>query len=64
MLVIYGRFNIASRSAIGPPCGTRIVAGRIVKESYGSAKQQHTFTVSEVSCYLRAISCGIKAMEF
>ncbi|KAM7471888.1 hypothetical protein LguiA_010071 [Lonicera macranthoides] len=39
-------FSIASRSATGPPCGTRVVAGRIVKESYGAAKQQHTFTVS------------------
>ncbi|KDO39177.1 hypothetical protein CISIN_1g0392731mg, partial [Citrus sinensis] len=29
----------------GPPCGKRIVAGRIVKESYGAAKQQHTFTI-------------------
>lgn len=25
--------------------GKRTVAGRIVKESYGAAKQQHTFTV-------------------
>ncbi|PHT78386.1 hypothetical protein T459_16438 [Capsicum annuum] len=25
-------------SATGPPCGTRIVAGRIVKESYGAKK--------------------------
>ncbi|KAL0415019.1 UNVERIFIED_CONTAM: Zinc finger CCCH domain-containing protein 62 [Sesamum latifolium] len=33
------------RSANGPPCGTRVVAGRIVKESYGAAKQQHTFTI-------------------
>lgn len=41
------RFNIAARSAGGPPCGKRIVAGRIVKESYGAAKQQHTFTVSQ-----------------
>lgn len=40
------RFNIAACSASGPPCGKRIVAGRIVKESYGAAKQQHTFTVS------------------
>ncbi|MFQ6667789.1 hypothetical protein Gotur_033686 [Gossypium turneri] len=32
-------------NASGPPCGTRIVVGRIVKESYGSAKQQHTFTI-------------------
>ncbi|XWS16133.1 hypothetical protein CRYUN_Cryun34aG0059300 [Craigia yunnanensis] len=42
---VYEMFNIASRSACGPPCGTRIVAGRIVKESYGAAKQQHTFTI-------------------
>lgn len=43
------RFSIVSRSATGPPCGKRIVAGRIVKESYGAAKQQHTFTVSSKS---------------
>ncbi|PON93468.1 Zinc finger CCCH-type domain containing protein [Trema orientale] len=42
---VYDMFNIASRSASGPPCGTRIVAGRIVNESYGAAKQQHTFTI-------------------
>ncbi|XP_058180498.1 zinc finger CCCH domain-containing protein 62-like [Rhododendron vialii] len=42
---VYEMFNIASRSASGPPCGTRIVAGRVVKESYGAAKQQHTFTI-------------------
>ncbi|KAK1358532.1 zinc finger CCCH domain-containing protein 62-like [Heracleum sosnowskyi] len=42
---VYEMFSIASRSSVGPPCGTRIVAGRIVKESYGAAKQQHTFTV-------------------
>ncbi|EEF33201.1 hypothetical protein RCOM_0684740 [Ricinus communis] len=42
---VYEMYNIASRSASGPPCGTRIVAGRIVKESYGAAKQQHTFTI-------------------
>lgn len=28
--------------------GRRAVAGRLVKESYGSAKQQHTFIVVEV----------------
>ncbi|KAL6585221.1 hypothetical protein OROMI_004510 [Orobanche minor] len=43
---VYEMFSIASRSANGPPCGTRFVAGRIVNESYGAAKQQHTFTVS------------------
>ncbi|GMY30929.1 zinc finger CCCH domain-containing protein 62-like [Fagus crenata] len=42
---VYEMFNIASRSASGPPCGKRIVAGHIVKESYGAAKQQHTFTI-------------------
>ncbi|KAK7294482.1 hypothetical protein RJT34_17371 [Clitoria ternatea] len=42
---VYEMFNLASRSASGPPCGKRIVAGRIVKESYGVAKQQHTFTI-------------------
>lgn len=42
---VYEMFSIASRSATGPPCGTRTVAGRIVKESYGAAKQQHTFTI-------------------
>ncbi|XP_072991630.1 uncharacterized protein [Typha latifolia] len=42
---VYEMYCIASRSATGPPCGTRIVAGRIVKESYGAAKQQHTFTI-------------------
>ncbi|RZC80334.1 hypothetical protein C5167_042912 [Papaver somniferum] len=34
-----------SRSATGPPFGTRTVAGRILKESYGSANQQQTFTI-------------------
>ncbi|GMH03820.1 hypothetical protein Nepgr_005659 [Nepenthes gracilis] len=42
---VYEGFNIVSRSASGPLCGKRIIAGRIVKESYGAAKQQHTFTV-------------------
>ena len=30
------------------PSGSRLVAGRVIRESYGSLKQQHTFTV-EVS---------------
>ncbi|PKI69625.1 hypothetical protein CRG98_009980 [Punica granatum] len=42
---IRNKFNLASRSANGPPIGKRIVAGRIIKESYGSAKQQQTFTI-------------------
>ncbi|KAL8466385.1 hypothetical protein ACS0TY_035475 [Phlomoides rotata] len=42
---VYEEFSIASRSSKGGPCGTRVVAGRILKESYGAAKQQHTFTI-------------------
>lgn len=42
---VYEMFSIASRCATGPSSGTRTVAGRIVKESYGAAKQQHTFTI-------------------
>ncbi|XP_008800460.2 zinc finger CCCH domain-containing protein 62-like [Phoenix dactylifera] len=42
---VYEMFSIASRSATGPSIGTRLIAGRIVKESYGAAKQQHTFTI-------------------
>ncbi|KAH7679407.1 hypothetical protein IHE45_06G056400, partial [Dioscorea alata] len=40
---IYSKFDKVTRGA--NVIGKRIVAGRIVKESYGSAKQQHTFTV-------------------
>ncbi|XP_050230892.1 zinc finger CCCH domain-containing protein 62-like [Mercurialis annua] len=42
---VYEMFNIASRSASGPSLGKRIVVGRIVNDSYGAAKQQHTFTI-------------------
>ncbi|KAL1538077.1 zinc finger CCCH domain-containing protein 62-like [Salvia divinorum] len=42
---VYDEFSIVSRSSKGGLCGTRIVAGRILKESYGAAKQQHTFTI-------------------
>lgn len=30
----------------GKIMGRRTVAGQVIKESYGTAKQQHTFTVS------------------
>ncbi|KAK4780975.1 hypothetical protein SAY87_017081 [Trapa incisa] len=40
---VYDQFNLASRR--GPPTGRRIIVGRIIKESYGAAKQQHTFTI-------------------
>ncbi|XP_059455855.1 zinc finger CCCH domain-containing protein 62-like isoform X2 [Corylus avellana] len=40
---VYERFNKVTRH--GRPQGKRTVAGRVVKESYGAAKQQHTFTV-------------------
>lgn len=42
---VYEMYNVAARSSGGPSIGTRIVAGRIIKESYGAAKQQHTFTI-------------------
>ncbi|KAI3894609.1 hypothetical protein MKW92_035425 [Papaver armeniacum] len=42
---VYEMYNISSRSSAGPPCGTRTVVGRVVRDSYGSAKQQHTFTI-------------------
>ncbi|KAK9102394.1 hypothetical protein Sjap_019648 [Stephania japonica] len=44
-LIDFLSYNPASRSSTAPPIGTRMVAGRIVKESYGAAKQQHTFTI-------------------
>lgn len=34
----------------GKVLGKRTVAGRVVKESYGAAKQQHTFTVEVLWC--------------
>jgi hypothetical protein len=40
------RYDFVSRSAAGPPLGKRMVAGRVVSDSYGATKQQHTFTVS------------------
>ncbi|XP_031114732.1 zinc finger CCCH domain-containing protein 62-like isoform X1 [Ipomoea triloba] len=40
---VYKNFDKVTRSA--DVLGKRTVAGRIVKESYGAAKQQHTFTV-------------------
>ncbi|KAI4325372.1 hypothetical protein MLD38_030777 [Melastoma candidum] len=41
---VYDQYSIVSRSATAP-CGKRVVVGRIVKESYGARKQQHTFTI-------------------
>ncbi|KAF4401878.1 hypothetical protein G4B88_017390, partial [Cannabis sativa] len=40
---VYERFDKVTRH--GKVLGKRTVAGRVVKESYGAAKQQHTFTV-------------------
>ncbi|KAJ6682028.1 SAP DOMAIN-CONTAINING PROTEIN [Salix koriyanagi] len=40
---VYSKFNNVTRH--GKILGSRTVAGRVVNESYGSAKQQHTFTV-------------------
>ncbi|KAL2348412.1 hypothetical protein Fmac_002412 [Flemingia macrophylla] len=40
---VYQKFDKVTRH--GKLLGNRTVAGRVVKESYGAAKQQHTFTV-------------------
>ncbi|XP_019235559.1 PREDICTED: zinc finger CCCH domain-containing protein 62-like isoform X2 [Nicotiana attenuata] len=40
---VYKNFDKMTRG--GELLGKRTIAGRIVKESYGAAKQQHTFTV-------------------
>ncbi|CAI9780766.1 unnamed protein product [Fraxinus pennsylvanica] len=40
---VYKNFDKMTRR--GSPLGRRTVVGRIVKENYGAAKQQHTFTV-------------------
>lgn len=40
---VYERFDKMTRH--GRVLGKRTVAGKVVKESYGAAKQQHTFTV-------------------
>ncbi|KAI4987112.1 hypothetical protein ZWY2020_019912 [Hordeum vulgare] len=42
---IYKRKKGDPRGIKGRLCGQRTNAGRIIKESYGTAKQQHTFTV-------------------
>ncbi|VVB18268.1 unnamed protein product [Arabis nemorensis] len=34
----------------GKIVGRRTVAGQVVKESYGTAKQQHTFTIEVLWC--------------
>ncbi|KAK9038778.1 hypothetical protein V6N11_023632 [Hibiscus sabdariffa] len=39
---VYKKFDNMSRRRL---LGKRTIAGRVVKESYGKAKQQHTFTV-------------------
>ncbi|XP_011099191.1 zinc finger CCCH domain-containing protein 62 isoform X2 [Sesamum indicum] len=43
---VYQRFDKMTRR--GSHLGRRTVAGRIVKESYGVARQQHTFTVRPI----------------
>ncbi len=40
---VYAGFDVESRG--GMFLGYRTVAGRVVKESYGALKQQHTFTL-------------------
>lgn len=49
-------FAIQRRGASGPPLGKRWVAGKVVNESYGAAKQQHTFTVSGLRGFQGCVS--------
>ncbi|KAG0503584.1 hypothetical protein HPP92_003656 [Vanilla planifolia] len=51
---VYEKFDKVSRS--GKILGKRTIAGRVVKESYGEAKQQHTFTIEVLW------SKGVKAL--
>ncbi|KAJ7944404.1 zinc finger CCCH domain-containing protein 62-like [Quillaja saponaria] len=43
---VYEKFDKVTR--YGRLLGKRAVAGRVVKESYGAAKQQHTFTIEVI----------------
>lgn len=45
--LLFIRFDKVTRH--GGLIGKRTVAGRVVKESYGASKQQHTFTVRLLS---------------
>ncbi|CAM6055638.1 unnamed protein product [Sphagnum tenellum] len=42
---VYDSYDFISRCAAGLALGKRMVAGRVVSDSYGAAKQQHTFTI-------------------
>ncbi|XP_028764137.1 zinc finger CCCH domain-containing protein 62-like isoform X2 [Neltuma alba] len=44
--MVYEKFDKVSKR--GRHVGKRTVAGRVVKESYGATKQQHTFTVEVI----------------
>ena len=46
--LLLNRFDKVTRH--GGLIGKRTVAGRVVKESYGASKQQHTFTVRLLFC--------------
>lgn len=43
--LISNRFNKVTRH--GRRLGKRTIAGKVVSESYGAARQQHTFTVGD-----------------
>lgn len=40
-----GSYDADVRGTLMRPIGTRTVAARVVSESYGKKRQQHTFTV-------------------
>ncbi|KAJ6852198.1 zinc finger CCCH domain-containing protein 62-like isoform X1 [Iris pallida] len=47
---VYEKFDKVKRGGGGNIIGTRTIAGKVVKESYGATKQQHTFTVEILWC--------------
>lgn len=53
---VFEKYDLASRGGAQTPIGKRTIAGRVVKDSYGAAKQQHTFTVEILW------STGVKAL--
>jgi len=42
-----GRFRRASKPT---PLGERTITAKVLRDSYGAAKQQHTFTLQIISC--------------
>lgn len=48
LFYLFGWSRFSKMERCGSALGMRTVAGRIVMDSYGAAKQQHTFTVRSI----------------